>query len=261
MGELIMLFIGEGVLSIVVGLDSRRSTQDHICQLTHTCCFIQEAKMPLPQECLSLAGGEHLLEGSSHTPKVNCAILESEFLCSIIMQKSGGHLLSAAATDHSGGTSDLTYGESIMSHMYSTDIVCLVFGIHILYLIHIMCMYCVQLLALARTIPLNVCTTRRFLSDFNTQPHNPDHHALRQESGLGFIWQAAHLPLLAFVLIFGVSIKSILYINNHWEAGEIDLLHYLFVALPTMLLFWQIEFIKISHSGMYDSCTLAYFFI
>lgn len=139
MGELVMLFIGEGVLSIVVGLNSRRSEQDTTCKLVHTCCYIQEHHLQLPQECDALAnGGGHLLRvitDAASTTKMDCSMLASNFLCSIT-KNPAHHLLS---TDASGGAADMTYGNSMLDHMYVADFVCIVLGIHIIYFIHIMC--------------------------------------------------------------------------------------------------------------------------
>lgn len=86
--------------------------------------------------------------------------------------------------------------------------------------------------------------------DFNTQPHDPAHHALRHKTSTGIVWMFAHLPLLAFVLVFGVSVKSVLYLNRDWGTAVITLRHWEFMSLPIMLLFWTIEFIKMTHSGL-----------
>ena len=59
----------------------------------------------------------------------------------------------------------------------------------------------------------------------------------------------AHVPMLAFILIFGVSFKAILYLNEDLGKGRLTLKYALFMAFPCTLLYWNIEFIKLTHSG------------
>ena len=48
----------------------------------------------------------------------------------------------------------------------------------------------------------------------HTQPFHPVGHALRRNTITGYLWQALHLPFLCCLLIFGVSLKVMLYLDD-----------------------------------------------
>ena len=64
--------------------------------------------------------------------------------------------------------------------------------------------------------------------------------------------------MLAFILIFGVSFKAILFENEDLGKAKLTLKYALFMAVPCTLLYWTIEFIKLTHSGKTPSATLHY---
>ena len=69
-GEFTMLIIGEGVLSLIVGIASRMDAMSTECILMQACCNIQNAGGVLTSNCLSierisLGGAAHLLGGAA----------------------------------------------------------------------------------------------------------------------------------------------------------------------------------------------------
>lgn len=153
-------------------------------------------------------------------------------------------------------TDHLTFGESLLSHLFYADYIVIILGIHMMYLIHIMCRLCQARAGEAGStrashLPLLIQPSLSPSSDFNTQPHNPKGHALRRKVSTGVMWTMAHLPLCVFVLLFGVSIKKVFYINTTLHEGKISFQSFLLMALPCMLVFWTIEFIKLTHTGFF----------
>jgi hypothetical protein len=71
-----MLIIGEGMLSIVLGLDSRRSDEENTCRLTQACCALDDAPgLEMPSACKALASGHHLLLSAGGHGSLDCEVL------------------------------------------------------------------------------------------------------------------------------------------------------------------------------------------